>query len=370
MQRAHVIAGQQVILSVLGAPLEPLFEQFYAAYFGQRPLPWEELDAAARDYFDQHPTSAVAHDDYFNNFISVWRLILSVGAFPDAETVWTRALQPALAWEQAHPGQRLHKGTPYYFWAMTAILRRDMDRGYLIIHKALQEDIDTTGQQTPDTPGYALVSLNHERTDQAFRAWVVLQAEHLQHLLDNYNATHNRRVTLADVRQKFLNNPPSTDTLFLLTYTLARLININDAPDHTRMNSFAGQLELNLLFDVTLVIDNAIKDKNPAGQYFSQHAQHLLAQAGDALTINQLQTDVNGQFRNDFDATLQAALDGAFTLQSGVALSRLQCDAALAYGIRNHGAHNTGTATTIWQRFPEVQQALFRTFFAVIDHLY
>jgi hypothetical protein len=368
LQRLAIIAGEQVVLTVLGPPVEPLFEQFYHAYFTGQALPWAELDTAARDYFDQHPADPAAHNDYFNNFISLWQRMMAGQLYVDGERVWEQALQPALAWEQTHPGQRLHKGTPYYFWAMTAIMRRDMDRGYLISHKALQEDVDTSGQQNPATPGYALVSLDDTNLDQAFRAWVVHQAQYVEQLLNNYNNTHARNLTLADLRQKFLTNPPSIDTLFLFTYTLARIMNVTDAPAHTRSNAFAGQVELNLLFDIALVIDASIHFKNPARWKFIHHAEHLLNAAGAPLTNQELRA-VNDAFQQDFDTTLREALDGALTIP-GKALNRLQCDIALAYGIRNYGAHNTGTAPTIYNRFDDVQRALFRTLFTTVEYLY
>lgn len=147
-------------------------------------------------------------------------------------------------------------------------------------------------------------------------------------------------------------------------------------PAHTVHNEFAGQLELNLLFDITLVIDNAIKAKNPTTRLpngksptFIHHAEHLLSATTQPLNTQQL-GEINQQYNADFDDTLKAALDGSLTISNHAALTRLQCDVALAYGLRNHGAHNTGTATTIWKRFPEVQKALFRTFFATIDHCY
>ena len=276
MQKIIVI-GQPVNISVLGEPLEPLFERFYTDYFNGKDLPWGEIDLAARTYFDQHLADPVAHDDYFNNFISLWRHLLGQGNFVRAEFVWDRALKPALEWEQANSGQRLHKGTPYYFWAMTAIMGRDMDRGYLIAHRALEEDARTSGQPRPDTPGYALVSLNHEKPDQAFLAWVYHQAKHVENLLDAYNATHQRALTMDQVRQRFLTNPPTIEVLFLFTYTLARVLNVIDEPDHLRTNDFAGQLELNLLFDLTLVIDALIKAKNTTKRSFIDHAEHLLA---------------------------------------------------------------------------------------------
>jgi hypothetical protein len=367
LQRIFSINDEKVIISVLGAPLEPLFERFYTDYFAGRPLPWAEIAVAAREHFDRHPRSFGAHDNYFNNFISLWQRMLAVHNYADAERVWEQALQPALAWEQANPTLRLHKGTPYYFWAMTAILRRDMDRGYLLSHKAFQEDVASAGQPNPDTPGYALVSLDPDKPDQAFRVWVVHQAQYLEQRLNGYNATHGRNLTLANVRQKFLVNPPTIDTLFLFTYTLARLINITDSPDHTRTNAFAGQLEINVLFDLTLVID-AVTKASDHQRYFIDHAAYILARAGHALTAQPELGQVNGLFNNDFDGTLAAALDGTLTIPDK-ALDRLQCDVALAYGIRNYGAHNTGTAPTIYNRFEDVQEAIFRVFFATMEHL-
>jgi hypothetical protein len=366
MQRT-LFVGETAQISLLGPPVEPLIERGYIDYFGGREFPWEEIDGAATAFFDAHPNDPAAHDAYFNNFISLWRHLLGAGNFVRAEFTWERVLQPALAWEQAHPGQYLHKGTPLYFWAMTTIIRRDMDRGYLLAHRALEEDIRTHGQARPNTPGYALVSLDHERPDQAFRTWVQHQATYVEQRLNGYNATHTRTLTIQDLKARFLDNPPSLDVLFLFTYTLARLINITDEPAHVRTNAFAGQLELNVCFDLTLVIDGIIHPKNTAEWKFSKHAEYLLQHAGSPLTQQQI-GDINGLFKNDFDTTVAHAVNGTLALP-GVPLNRLQCDVALAYGLRNYGAHNAGTTPSVYNHFGDVEAALFRCLFAAIDYL-
>jgi hypothetical protein len=99
------------------------------------------------------------------------------------------------------------------------------------------------------------------------------------------------------------------------------------------------------------------------------HPLNLSGATGHPLSSSQL-ANINGLFENDFDATLRAALDCTLALPPNPALNRPQCDVALAYGIRNHAAHNTDTAPTIWNRFPQVQQALFRVLFATIERLY
>ena len=363
------IDGHDVAISKIGYPLEALFEKFYKDAFAQRSLPWDEIADAAREYFDRNPTSADAHDGFFNNFISLWMILRERDQLSLAQNLWDQALKPALAWEKAHPGQRLHKGTPYYFWAMTALLRGDIDSGYLVIHKAVQEDVDTHKQPAPITPGYRLVTLDDTDPRQAFYPWVATQAKYLHELLDTYNARYGRAFTIVELRTKFLTDLGLLDSVFLFTYTLARLMNIvKTVPDEVRTNAFAGQLELNLLFDLTLVIDEAIKKKD-GKKYFHEHAAHLLQNVNHSLRPDQIHEQLNRLFQNDFDRTLREALDETLTLPQ-TQLDHVQCDVALAYGIRNHAAHNIDSSRTVWERFLEVQQALFRVFFATIDWLY
>jgi hypothetical protein len=254
---------------------------------------------------------------------------------------------------------------------MTALLRGDTDHGYLLIHQAVQEDIRATGQQRPDRPSYALVSLNYDKVDQAFRQWVIDQAIFFNELIENYASTHRRSLTIEDVKHRFIDIPPSVETVFLLTYTIARLMKIVRLPAHATRNAFAGQLEIDLLFDITLVIDTAIKTKNPNPDQwkFSDHAQHLLAATSRQFTIPQLR-NIASQFDNDFEVALEAAIDGRLTVEPNTTLDRLQCDVALAYGLRNRGAHDIRTVPAIWTRFRDVQQTLFCVLCATIDYLY
>ena len=171
------------------------------------------------------------------------------------------------------------------------------------------------------------------------------------------------------MKRRFIDTPPSIDTVFLLTYTIARLRKIAELPDHDTSSPFAGQLKINLLFDLTLVIGTAIAAKNSTQRNFIDHAEHLLAETGHQLTLQQLR-DINAQFRTNFDAAPRAALDGTLTVPPHTALDRLQCDIALTYGVRNRGAHSIETAPTVCNRFDAVREALFRALFATIDYLY
>src|SRR5437016_3847121 len=163
-----------------------------------------------------------------------------------------------------------------------------MDPVYLLVHQGVDEDNKIFQTGALSAPGYALVSLNYDKPDQAFREWVIKQARFLGSQIAAYNATHARALTIDDVKRRFFQAPPSTETVFLLTHTLARLMRLNELPAYTIQNPFAGQLELNLLFDITLVIDAAIKAKNVTKWMFIHHAEHLLSAAGSPMTNAQL----------------------------------------------------------------------------------
>jgi len=329
-----------------------------------------EFRAAAFQYFDSYigsPDAPAAHDHYFYGFSPLWVNFRSTWRFDRAEEIWQMALDPAQEWERTHSGQQIDKGVPYYFWAITALLRGSIDSGYVLAHQAAEEDSRTSsGIKYPDTPAYALVSLNYDKVNQAFKGWVDGQASFFKVFIADYSNVHRRRFSIDDVRDKFLRYPPNHDVVFLLTYTLARLKEMSEMPAGAKQNQFVGQLQLNLLFDLLLVIDNAIKQKNSSKWQFVDHGTYLLGHACHALP--QL-GELNTQFKNNFGQCMTDALDGKLAI-NGKVLDRLQCDVAIAYGLRNRGAHKIESESVIWNDFDRIQRAVFRAFCATIDYLY
>ena len=381
MRRTVLIDGRiEIGAYSLGQAMDDEFDQLFEEFVlrGLFKLS-DQFKASSLKYFDDNDSPA-AHDEYFFSFTAIWNALVSAGRLEAAEQLWKLAHEPAQQWERAHSGKLVDKGGLYYFWAMTALLRGSMDRGYVLMHQSLQEDSRTSGQPTPDTPSFALVSLNDDKTDQAFRQWVLEQTKFLEAFVADYARTHGRPFKIQDIKVKFLRNPPSADAVFQLTHAVARLREIVSLPDQAKRNPFVGQVQLNLLFDILLVVDNAIKHKNPTKHKkvvkgkkpkditFIDHAFYVLDRAGHPLSLDQL-VRINGFFNKDFDTTLKSALAGTLTVGAAV-LDHLQCDVAVAYGLRNRGAHMVETTPAIWNNLDSVQRAVFRTFCATVDHLY
>jgi hypothetical protein len=112
MKRTIIIGGREIVIGALGQPIDSMFDRLHAAYFGQVPLPWEEFEAAALDFFNRTAANWGEHDAYFNNFTVSWRTLLDTGRYEHAEHIWQSALQPALEWEQAHPPTVFTKERP------------------------------------------------------------------------------------------------------------------------------------------------------------------------------------------------------------------------------------------------------------------
>lgn len=364
-----VLGGRTYEINSLENDLDRVFIDLHAAYFGASPFNWDRLNQAVEVFLLKTPNRNSDHNLYFNNFAIIWKNFLGNGNFDEAELLWQMALNPVLEFESSNPGREAHKGTAYYYWGITAILRGDIDKGYTLMHQAVEEDITTSGNQFPDTPAYAFANLNFAKQDQAFRQWVVFQAQFINVRLNNYSAQYNRKFTLEMLRDRFLNSPPSTDIVFLFAFTIARLLRISSAPVHTLQSKFSGQLFINLFFDITLSIETAAKAKNLGGKSFIDHAKFISQKTNNPLTKNQLRY-INDEFIRDFDNTLMKNVNGLFELTDGTPLNRFQSDIAIAYGIRNKGGHDVSSSPTVWKEFNKIEQALLNVLFMTIDFAY
>src|SRR5947208_3522515 len=106
--------GIQAEQDALGRSVVPLLERVMAG----ETVPIAEFRAASDEHFDRfsHP------DAYFSLFAGSALDAILGATQTGGRAVLLHAIAFALAWESRHPGQRLHKGTAYYFAAMIDIL--------------------------------------------------------------------------------------------------------------------------------------------------------------------------------------------------------------------------------------------------------
>jgi len=346
--------------------MDQAFIDLYGAFFGGTTADWSRFEAAATRFFAESGVGPAQHDSFFENFSIVWQRWMQAGRLAQAEELWKLGLRPALAWESGDANRRVHKGTPYYFWGMTAILRGDLDKGYALMHQAVEEDVITYGQDSPPSPAFAFATLDAMKPDQAFRGWLLDQAKLVSTFLDSYTRTTGRSFDLNSFQKRFLANGSNRDAAFSLAHALARLMNLVAIPDYARHSRFASQLQIQVLFDITLVIDAAIRPYNAPEWSFIKHAE-LLAQRA-SLTLKQIQLrEVNGLFKSDFEGTLSGFLDERITLSDGSVPKGLVRDICVAYGLRNYGVHQVTSAMSLPRRFDECAKRIFNVLFLSVE---
>jgi hypothetical protein len=180
-----ILRGQLYSITNLRQQLDQAFLQLYGAFESGPALDLQSFTDAVSDFLDAFPRAFSLHDEYFSNFTIIWQRLFQARQFDRADSIWNLALQPITDWERQHPTERVHKGTPFYFLGMTAILAGDIDRGYAWMHKALDEDAKTCGPVRVYTPAFNFVTMNAD-ADQAFQQWVTDQTRFLDHHLTNY----------------------------------------------------------------------------------------------------------------------------------------------------------------------------------------
>ena len=335
----------------------------------------------ADNYFN-HNTTPASHDAFFQRFTLVWSDLLNRRQYFHAIKLWNFALSLAFDWENRNRGirRKIHKGTPYYFLGVTAILNNEIENGFLTMHQALNEDYRLAGRRNPQTPAYFFVTLDSTRPQQFFATKVNQLAVYLSEKLDNYCRNVNSSLHLPDFRRKFLLQKKFRDEVFFFIYLLfiLRKIEIETSKDYKK-NNFSSLLHGRILFDLCRVSDRVIEYKNrqenriPQTQFlsFKREIVYIASKGITALALtNSNLTHINNEFNRDFSGTLYDLIKGRFTLQPTRTPSIIERDFAISYGIRNFGAHKIKNYPVLYHRLPELSQSIFDTLFTAIENLY
>jgi hypothetical protein len=356
----------------LGDPMDDLFSQLYEVFNADPFLvsfDWDTFNSGCFRFFDTHheiPQHAELHDNYFHNFSPIWRSYMNSPLYDQAEEIWERALRPVWDWENSEAPNRIHKGAGYYYWGVTAILRRDFDRGFMLMHQAREEDI-ASHRAGNAGPAWAFVTLDDSLGPQVFQPKAQEVCDYLEQLLRTYRAQRNRTLDLNRFRSSFLSRLDLQDAAFLLVYVLFRLHTLLEETPHQIVGSlFAGQVSVNLLFDLCLLIENVIKQtrepqmrqrkaqrNNNRPIMFFDCAEELAFSANLNLQGPRL-GQANRDFRTDFNGNVISILN-----QPG----NLEDDLVIAYGFRNHGGHNVHSYEFVYERLPQIFQQIANVLF-------
>jgi hypothetical protein len=338
------------------------------------------VEPAAHAYFDAHVDDAdpgAATDWFFNHIGTIWEWLLRARQYDLSECLWQEAIGIARRWEQQNQPRLLHKGTPFYFWGGTAVLRGNVRKGFLLIHAALVEDKRKHYRQDedPDTPARKFVTLDARTDAQALRDLVKTGTNELEKRLAKYRAVSGSNLQFSDMQSRYATQHDVREIVFIFTMTVFEAITLRESFQQVGAGAeFGAQLAANCLFDLCQVVEESIRVKNPNGHTFKSHADFLSQWFGWPRNYSPLD-DINKQQNTNFDATVRALITN--TAVAGMPVHRrrppvcsLERDLWLTYVLRNSTAHSLASRVILQKHFNVIYQCVLNTLFAVVDNLY
>jgi hypothetical protein len=356
----------------LGKSMNAQFVKLYECQFLKKVLDFSDFVKESLGFFDQNIGKFGKHDAFFNNFTFIWDAFIRRQLFDKAENLWDNALEIAYEWERKNPEKiKIHKGTPLYFWSITCILNNDLEKGFLLMHQALEEDKRTRGVQFPETPPSFFVTLDFDERNQAFKDKVVEIAEFIDNrFLHNYRLTRGGSLTLTEFKGKFLKNGNLQEVVFYFVFESFRLKRmLVEIKERFKKNTFSSLLQTNTIFNLCLIIDNVLKLKNPNTSQWRLWDHLIFLSCKGLLRFNGI-SGLGTAFKEKFKDTLEKLLGSNYFLDNGDQLNPIEEDFAIVYGFRNFAAHRIEHHPIIYQHFEEIISRILNVLFFSIEKLY
>lgn len=369
-----MIGNQKVRINDLEHAVNEHFLSLYASTYGLPVLDVNKFKQNSFQFFDsiKNTTNIFAkHDDYFNNFTIIWRTLLDQQKFKQGEDLWKFALDIALEWEKINVPMRIHKGTPYYFWAVTCFLNDDIDKGFSLMHQAYEEDELTFSQGGPynpaDLPAGLFLYFVPANNAQFFKQKLDIIKKFLEdYFIDNYVNRRSRTFSYTVFEQKFLRSATVTkEVKFHFNLNLFRLEKIfNRFPDTSEKNTITSLLYLETIFDLCRVFEFIIKNPTRSRENFLQDVKDFSSHYKSSTLLDNIQSQ--DFHTNNFMNTLQAILNSHYLI-NGSTPDNLERDILITYGFRNFGAHRIEEHSLIVNNFNEIIRNIMNTIFLAIE---
>jgi len=361
-------------LGDLGQTMNEQFQKLYNYYFFNTGFERNKFESESLTFFDNN-NSIEGYDKYFNNFTPLWNLLLHQGSFFYAEQLWQISIETAKKWDKRqNQNKEIHKGAPFYFWGVTCILKEDLEKGFLLMHQALEEDkknIDLN--QLKDTPAYSFVTLNYEQQHQYFRNKVLEIAQFVEQNLSIYQTSRSGSLTMSEFKTKFLQNPNLIEQVFMFIFELFHIKKLlSENRQALTQNVYGSMLMVQSIFTFTLLVDNVIKYKyinqDTHKQQFLDLLIFLSGKANLKLDKSKL-VEVNEMFTNNFHRTLDNLINSRQVFKTAK-LQTIEEDIAISYGFRNSAAHKIRDRPYIHENFNKIVDRIFNVFFLAVQTLY
>jgi hypothetical protein len=268
----------------------------------------------------------------------------------------------------------IHKGPLFYHWGESHIRYGDSDKGFILMHRAQEEDRRRMGG-SPDTPAHWFLSLD-DRTASDLQPLTGDMVAFMRTRLQSYQSTRRGALSYGELRVKFLDavDAELTDLQLFFAYTTFKLIKLRVLHQHGDVadGQMAPLVFTTVLSNFLLVVDRMFK----LGLYGRRakmnvsFLDHLVVLKGLSYHAGERYRHAIGNSRlydGNFEAILASLIDGTYRDTHGIAPEPLERDVLVAYRLRNYSAHSVKSQKYLWDRFTDITQSLFNALFLGIE---
>ncbi|MHA1290974.1 MAG: hypothetical protein ACTSPB_26635 [Candidatus Thorarchaeota archaeon] len=230
-----------------------------------------DFESESREYLDLHYSDRDSTNRFYTELTSLWNLYLRLGMYCNAKEIWRLALD--ITNDCIHTSE-IHMGIPYYFYGATCLIVGEVEKGFVMIHRALKEDKrNLKVQEYLQQPAYLTVTLEYKNPDNFLRHYLDDLREYLKSKIASFDDTlaekKSPQMGLDKFKKNFLEarGEDTQDIVFFFIYLLDRLrrqetkiIKRTISQVELMKTEFGSLIESDLLFDLCLITDCAIEE--------------------------------------------------------------------------------------------------------------
>lgn len=364
------LTARTVEFNDLGGGITDEFVNLYRKFYTFGALTFDEnfISQSVKLFTDFNKDNMVAlSDKYFENFTVITQQVVEKGMYRKAFELWNEIIQFAKGWEELNK-KSLHKGVPYYFASVSAILSMDFDAALISMRLALAED-KLNSQNYKRTPAYYFLTLNDEEPDQYFKYFVNEMINFLRDRLDgqggqqgrykeHYQKSRRGILTYEDLRKKFLDNDNISDEIkYFFVYSTIKFWRLRRLhKSRLKDDIIAPVIFSQVLGSILITIELLLKQKYPG-----------LTSLGNL--IEKMASDKNWGLSCIGNTLVERDRDFNVWMDKYLDENTLLGDFIFVYGLRNFTFHTIESQQKLWKDFTKVLQSVWNCLFKTIEIL-
>lgn len=292
------------------------------------------------------------------------------GQYSLSEKMWTILIQFAKELDSTRQDgelPKIQKGTAYYFAAVSNLLMGNIDKAFMLMHAAYEEDAKTYGERPiSESPAYAFVSLDVDNRNQYLHGYVKVVSDYLSNRITASNTLINHAYDLQRFRDDFIEKSsfdPMSRLWFL--YTTAKLENVNGFRKLVHGSEFTSLFLNGVLFDLCKTCEYLAKksQRNDGFRenikcYFS--SKSLSQGVFDDLTVLPNETGpLIDRLKDDFAHDPSNVISDIIDRKQCGALGNKERCLVITFLVRNSQAHAFDTLDLTENQYEQLTDMIF-----------